>query len=90
MKDMNFTIEIWRKGSIYLASAPELDFISQGKTFDEAKKNLLEVIQIQFEEMTEMGTFYEYLEECGFLIEGNNIIPQREIIGFEKSVIRMG
>jgi predicted RNase H-like HicB family nuclease len=90
MKELNFTIEIWRKGNFYLASAPELDFISQGRTFDEAKKNLLEVIQIQYEEMTEMGTFDAYLAECGFIIEGNNIIPQREIIGFEKSVIQMG
>ena len=90
MKELKFTIEIWRKGNIYLANAPELDFISQGKTFDEAKKNLLEVIQIQVEEMTGMGTLDEYLAECGFLVEGNNIIPQREIIGFEKSVVLMG
>ncbi len=40
--------------------------------------------------MIEMGTFDEYLAECGFLIEGNNIISPREIIGFEKSVMQMG
>ena len=90
IKEPNVIIEIWRKGNIYLASAPELDFISQGRTFDEVKKNILEVIQIQFEEMIEMGTFDEYLAECGFLIEGNNIISPREIIGFEKSVMQMG
>ncbi|MDP2647272.1 MAG: hypothetical protein Q8P24_20250 [Desulfobacterales bacterium] len=89
MKNLNITVEIWRKGNIYLASAPELDFISQGSTFEEAKKNLLEVVEIQFEEMTEMGTLDEYLLEHGFLIEGNNIIPQKEIIGFEKSIVTM-
>ncbi len=89
MRELNITIEIWRKGKTYLASAPELDFISQGRTFEEAKKNLLEVIDIQFEEMTEMGSLDEYLQECGFLIEGNNIVPQKEIIGFEKSVVTM-
>ena len=29
-------------------------------------KNLLEVIEIQFEEMSRMGTLDEYLEECGY------------------------
>jgi len=87
MRKLSVTIEIWQKGNIYLASAPELDFISQGKTFEEAKKNLFEVIKIQFEEMTEMGTLEEYLYEYGFVIEGDSIMPKREIVGFEKSVI---
>ncbi|MBW1679134.1 MAG: type II toxin-antitoxin system HicB family antitoxin [Deltaproteobacteria bacterium] len=87
MRKLNVTIEIWQKGDLYLASAPELDFISQGKTFEEAKKNLLEVIEIQFEEMAEMGTLEEYLSECGFVMEGDKIVPKREIVGFEKSVV---
>jgi len=87
MKKLYVTIEVWQKGNLYLASSPELDFISQGNTFEEAKKNLLEVIKIQFEEMTEMGTLDEYLSECGFIMEGDRIIPQREIMGFEKSVV---
>jgi predicted RNase H-like HicB family nuclease len=87
MKKLYVTIEVWQKGNLYLASSPELDFISQGNTFEEAKKNLLEVIKIQFEEMTEMGTLDEYLSECGFIVEGDRIIPQREIMGFEKSVV---
>jgi len=87
MRRLNVTIEVWKKGDLYLASAPELDFISQGKTFDEAKRNLLEVIEIQFQEMAEIGTLEEYLSECGFIIEGDEILPQREIMGFEKSVV---
>ncbi|UCF90516.1 MAG: type II toxin-antitoxin system HicB family antitoxin [Desulfobacterales bacterium] len=90
MRKLNVTIEIWKKGSLYLASAPELDFITQGKTFEEAKKNLLEVIKIQFEEMTEMGTLEEYLAEYGFIMENDQIIPQKEIMGFEKSVVLVG
>lgn len=86
---LNITIEIWRKGDTYLATAPELDFISQGRTFEEAKKNLLEVVEIQFEEMTEMGTLDEYLLERGFITDGNSIFPQKEIVGFEKSVVTM-
>ena len=54
--ELNITIEIRKKGNWYLARTPELDFISQGRTREEAKKNLLEVARIQFSEMREMGT----------------------------------
>jgi len=64
MSELSFHIQIRRKGNWFIASAPELDFISQGQTIEQAKKNLLEVIQIQFEEMREMGTLEEYLTEC--------------------------
>ena len=72
-----------------MAKAPELDFISQGATFDEAKKNLLEVIKIQFQEMKEMGTLEEYLSECGFDLKGDLLISQREVVGFEKSMVEV-
>lgn len=63
--ELNITIEIRKKGNWYLARTPELDFISQGKTREEAKKNLLEVTRIQFTEMREMGTLEDYLLEFG-------------------------
>ena len=89
MKKINITIEIWQKSPYYLAKAPELDFISQGATFDEAKKNLLEVIKIQFQEMKEMGTLEEHLSECGFDLKGDLLISQREVVGFEKSMVEV-
>lgn len=93
MRTLNFknlTIEIWQSGKWYIAKAPELDFVSQGSTPDEAKKNLLEVIKLQFEEMEEMGTLEEYLFECGFEIKDGEIIPQREIIGLERYPVSVG
>ncbi len=50
------TIEIWQKGNSFIAKCPELDFVSQGETAEEAKRNLLELIQIQLEEMAALGT----------------------------------
>ena len=79
-------IESWKKDH-GIWRAPELDFISQGRTPEESRKNLLEVISIQFEEMKNTGTLAEYLQECGFDMNGEGITPQIEIIGFEKSVI---
>ncbi|HQU32167.1 MAG: type II toxin-antitoxin system HicB family antitoxin [Planctomycetia bacterium] len=86
---MQLIIEVWKKGNWFLARAPELDFISQGKTPEEARENLLEVINIQFEEMKGMGTLEEYLLEYGFEIKDDELKPQSEMIGFEKSVISL-
>ena len=81
---LNITIELWQKGKWYVAKSPELDFVSQGRTAEEARKNLEEVINIQFHEMEEMGTFEEYLAECGFETKNDIIFPKNEIIGFER------
>jgi predicted RNase H-like HicB family nuclease len=87
--DINITIEVWQKGKWFIAKCPELDFISQGKTREEAKNNLLEVIQIQFEEMSQIGALDEYLTECGYEKQHNKIIPKTEMIGFEKYSLRV-
>ncbi len=88
--ELNLTIELWKKGKWYVARSSELDFVSQGETREEARKNLEEVIRIQFEEMTEMGTLEDYLKECGFEIKNDFIVPRNEIIGFEKASVQIG
>ncbi|MFH1702431.1 MAG: hypothetical protein ABIB41_03220, partial [Nitrospirota bacterium] len=80
------TIELWQKEKWCIAKIHGLDFIAQGKTIEEAKANLLEVIRIQFAEMRETGTLEDYLAECGFIIKGDTVEPENEIIGFEKQV----
>jgi predicted RNase H-like HicB family nuclease len=87
--EVNLTIELWRKGEWYVAKSPELDFISQEKTPQEARENLEEVIDIQFQEMEEMGTLEEYLAECGFEIKNNVIFSKNEVVGFERSSIQI-
>jgi len=82
--NITFNVEIVKKGKWYIARAPELDFVTQGSTADEAKKNILELIDIQFEEMKEMGTLEDYLEECGFTRK-----ERPEFIGIERREIRI-
>jgi predicted RNase H-like HicB family nuclease len=81
------TIEIIKKEKWYIARAVELDFISQGDSPEEAKRNLYEVIDIQFEEMKELGTLKEYLEECGFSIGDDTKYP--EFVSLEKSEVSL-
>ncbi len=87
--NISITIEVWQKGKWFVAKCPELDFISQGTTRAEAKKNLLEVIQIQFEEMDTIGTLNEYLAECGYYENNGTIIPKVEMVGFEKYSVQV-
>ena len=49
----------------------------------------MEVIQIQFEEMMGMGTLDDYLAECGYVRENGTLIPQIEMVGFEKQSIQV-
>lgn len=85
--NLQITVEVWKKGNWYLAKTPELDFVTQGKTPEEAKRNLFEVIAIQLKEMKEMNTLDEYLSECGFETREGCFVSLSEMIGFEKSVV---
>ncbi len=82
--ELGITIEVWKKEKWFVAKCPELDFISQGKTKEEARKNLLEIIQIQFEEMADSSTLSDYLEECGYKKKQESFVPHTEMISLEK------
>jgi len=78
---LDITIEIRKKGKWYIARCPELDFVSQGRNQTEAKQNLLEVIEIQFEEMREKRTLEDYLSECGYERKDRMfMIPDRMLV----------
>ena len=50
MKQMRqFTGIIEREGEWFVALCPELDIVSQGKTVEEARTNLIEAIELFFE-----------------------------------------
>ena len=46
---------------MYTAYCPELDVVSCGRDVAEARKNLLEVIEIQLEETAKLGTLNAFL-----------------------------
>jgi predicted RNase H-like HicB family nuclease len=88
-KKLTVTIELLQKEKWVIARIPELDFIAQGQTVEEAKKNLNEVVKIQLAEMKEMGTFEDYLAECGFVVRDDVVEQHSDIIGFEKQVLQV-
>jgi predicted RNase H-like HicB family nuclease len=68
MKKLILTGEIWPEGNMYTSYCPELDVASCGHTIEEAKKNLLEVIDIFIEETLEMETLREILAGTDLIV----------------------
>jgi predicted RNase H-like HicB family nuclease len=48
-KSFQFTAVIEREDDWFVASCPEVDVVSQGKTIEEARSNLLEAVELFFE-----------------------------------------
>ena len=67
--DIQFTTQILKEGDTFVAYAPELDLSSCGKTIQEAKAHLAEVVTLFVEEAERMGTLQEIPEEAGFTKE---------------------
>jgi predicted RNase H-like HicB family nuclease len=53
-----FTGILWKEDDEYSALCPELDVVSQGKTVDEARENLLEAASLHLEGSFEDGLPY--------------------------------
>ena len=54
-----FTGILWKEDNEYSALCPELDVVSQGKTVDEARENLLEAASLHLEGSFEDGTIFD-------------------------------
>ena len=56
-----------RHGDWYVAHCPPLDLATQGRTYAEAKKNLVEASQLFIVSCLERGTLDQALKELGFV-----------------------
>jgi predicted RNase H-like HicB family nuclease len=83
MQQLNIKVEIFKEDDIYVALCPSLNVSSFGETIEEAKKSLVEALEIFIEECSEMGTIDQVLEESGFTRDDQNWIP-REIVMEER------
>ena len=92
MKNLVITEEIWKEGTMYTAYCPELDFVSCGRNVEEARNNLLEVIDIQLEEMARLGTLQTFLEDAGYDLNTSQPLLQldKEVVAFNQRTISLG
>lgn len=71
----SLNIAILKEGRMYVAFAPALDLVAQGKNMTEARDNLEEVFEIYLEETLSKGTLEKDLVRCGWQIHGGTIHP---------------
>ena len=82
---LKFAEEVWKEGGMFVGHAPELDIAACGATPDQARTNLLEVIQINFEEMRKLGTLDKFLRDAGFdpsTADAEVLSPGKELLEF--------
>ena len=92
MKNLVVTEEIWKEGNMYTAYCPELDVVSCGRNIEEARKNLLEVIEIHLEEAAKLGTLKAFLEDAGYDLNTSQQTLQldKEVVAFNQRTVSLG
>jgi predicted RNase H-like HicB family nuclease len=70
VRDISFTVHIFKEGATYVAHAPELDVSSCGDTDEQARRNIQDAVRGFLETCAEMGTLEEILLEAGYQRDG--------------------
>lgn len=71
----NLNLAILKEGRMYVAYAPALDLVAQGKSMNDARKNFDEVFSIYIEETLRNGTLEKDLQRCGWQKRAGNMEP---------------
>lgn len=64
--DIEYTVNIWREGTQFVAHAMPLDVMSSGENPGEARIALDEAVQLFLETADDIGTLEEVLLEAGY------------------------
>jgi predicted RNase H-like HicB family nuclease len=67
--ETQFTTQILKEGTTYVAHTPELDVSSCGGTKEKAVKNLEEAVRLFLEEAQKLGTRERILKEASMRVQ---------------------
>lgn len=84
MKNIEFQTQVWKEGKMFVSYAPQLDVSSCGNTIEQARKNIIEAVELFLETAEEMGTLKQILEESGFIHKTKEKWQAPELLAFEK------
>jgi predicted RNase H-like HicB family nuclease len=68
--DIDYTVQIWREGSQFIAHAMPLDVASSGATPQAARAALDEAVKLFIKTAEDRGTLTEVLEDAGYESDG--------------------
>ena len=63
---VKLTVSFFREGSKFIAYSSALDISTCGNSFEEAKKNFEELVEVFVDELVKMDTVEDVLTECGW------------------------
>ena len=72
-------VSFYQEGDLVVATSPAFEISTQGETFDIARKNFEELIDIFLEENNTKDSLEKVLLECGWSKDEKQMIPPREI-----------
>jgi len=81
--DIEYTVQIWKEDSQFVAHAMPIDVMSSGETPEAARIALDEAVNLFIAAATDMGTLEEILQETGYRLENGKWISP-EWIAVEK------
>ena len=85
MNNIEFTIQVWKEGPMFVSYAREFEVASCGKTTEEARKNIRAAVELFLEETKKMGTLEQVLEEAGFEAGDDSQWRAPEMVAYERS-----
>ncbi len=68
---VDYTVQIWKEGSQFIAQAMPIDVVSSGPSAPQARVALEEAVSLFLETAKGMGTLNEVLEESGYELQGD-------------------
>lgn len=84
IQDIEFNVEVWKEGDMFVSYVPQIDISSCGKTVDQARNNIREALELYFDESENMGTLQQILEEAGFEVDNKKHWRAPEMIAYER------
>lgn len=72
--NVDYTVQIWKEGSQFVAHAMPLDVMSSGQTPDEARAALDEAVHLFLATLVDTGNLDEVLEEAGYELQKKQVV----------------
>lgn len=86
---IDYTVQIWKEGSQFVAHAMPIDVASAGETPDQARAALDEAVQLFLLTAHEKGTLTDLLEECSYqLRDGCWLAPEWVAVERHSTLLR--
>jgi predicted RNase H-like HicB family nuclease len=68
--EIDYTVQVWREGTQFVAHAMPLDVASAGPSPAEARSALDEAVQLFLRSARDHGTLAEVLADAGYTLDG--------------------